>query len=454
MVQALARTTCPRCQQPFSAPIDQVLDVDMDPTAKSRLLSGQVNLIVCPHCGAAGALGSPFLYHDAAKELALVFMPLEAGQNEMERQKLIGSLSRAVMKQLPSEQRKGYLLNPQIFFSLESLIEKVLEADGVTPEMIAAQKARTDLFTKLLKTPTKEARLELIRENEELLDNAFFYILADNLSQLEALGNQKMASQLAELRQLLFEETALGRRLAAQSEAIAALRAEPTREKLVALLISSEDPDTRTALLSIGQPLVDYLFFQLLTQHIEATTDKAERKRLENLRQEVLDVREKIHEQIERIVHERVTLMHDLLLSDDPERLARRHLHEIDEIFLDVLNAEAEKAQEREDYRTIERLEAIWQVITKLMQEMMPPQMRLLSAVMEAESEDDVRRILQRQRPLVDGLFLEMLEHVELQMKEQEDNESAQRAAQALRIARAIAAPPPESPGQLEIAKR
>ena len=87
----LARVTCPGCQNQFQTPVEQVLDVRADPSAKVRMLNGLVNATICPHCGMRGALNLPFLYHDPDKELALVYMPMGAGRDDLERQQAIGS---------------------------------------------------------------------------------------------------------------------------------------------------------------------------------------------------------------------------------------------------------------------------------------------------------------------------------------------------------------------------
>jgi hypothetical protein len=54
--------------------------------------------------------------------------------NEQER--MIGPLITQVTNRLAPEKRKGYLLRPQSFFTYQSLIERILGADGITPEMI------------------------------------------------------------------------------------------------------------------------------------------------------------------------------------------------------------------------------------------------------------------------------------------------------------------------------
>jgi len=69
--------SCPSCRQPFGAILEQILDVGIDPSAKERLLSGRINLITCPFCGYRGMVGTPLMYHDPAKKLAIVYVPME-----------------------------------------------------------------------------------------------------------------------------------------------------------------------------------------------------------------------------------------------------------------------------------------------------------------------------------------------------------------------------------------
>lgn len=438
MAQLLAQITCPNCRQPFTAPLEQVLDVEIDPSAKTRLLSGQVNLVGCPHCGMVGALPVPFMYHDPAKELALVFMPMEAGRTDLERQQAIGSLSRAVLNALPQEQRKGYLLNPQVFFTYESLVNRVLEADGVTPEMIQAQRNKAALLKRLLEAPTSEERAALVGENEALLDMEFFHLLQANLEQADAMGRQDLVQRLLEVRTLLFERTAVGRRLAARAEALRALQAQPTRERLVQLLTSSDDPETRAALIAFGQPLVDYAFFQAITQRIEAAQEESERRRLESIRKEVLDVRQAIQEQARQVVEERAGLLRDLVVSDQPELLARRHLAEFDDLFFSVLATEIDQAQKQGEAAIASRLQDIWRLTMGLVQEQVPPELVLLTRVLEASGTEEVRRVLEENRQLVREPFLQLLQQVEQELRQRGEDEAANQAALSLSIARTM----------------
>lgn len=437
--QLLARVTCPNCRASFGAPIEQILDVEVDPSAKARLLAGQVNLVVCPACGFASVLEIPFIYHDPRKELALVYMPMAAGRTDMERQQAIGALSRAVMSTMPQEQRKSYLLNPQVFLTYESLVNRVLEADGVTPEMIQAQRDRADLLKRLLEASTPEERMALIQENEAMLDENFFRILSLNLEQADALGRGEAFQRLMEVRALLLEQTAVGRKLAARSRALQALQAEPTREKLLDLLVAAEDPATRAVLITFGQPLVDYLFFQKLTRRIESETDEEKRKRLEALREEVMGVREQIRAQAREEVQAKLRLLRDLLTSEQPELLARRRLVEMDDLFLNVLASEMEGAQQAGDQETLSRLQEVWQLVMRLLQEQVPPELLLLTQLMEAPDEETMRQILEANSRMLTEGFLGLLERVEQDFRDRGEEEVAQKAARALELARTMA---------------
>ena len=74
---AQTRTNCPRCRQPLMADVEQLFDLDQDPEAKQKLLSGGVNVAACQNCGYQGMLPVPIIYHDSSKELLLTYFPPE-----------------------------------------------------------------------------------------------------------------------------------------------------------------------------------------------------------------------------------------------------------------------------------------------------------------------------------------------------------------------------------------
>ena len=437
MSQMLARVNCPSCKQPFSMPVEQILDAEVDPSARGRLLAGQVNLAVCPHCRTMGLLNLPFLYYDPTKELALVFMPMEAGRSDLERQQVIGTLTRTLMNDLPPELRRGYLLNPQVFFTYDSIIKRVMEAEGITQEMLDAQRKRAELLQRLLDASPEEA-VALAHQEETSIDEAFFQQMTFYIAQWEAAGQEEIVRRLSDLRVMLLEHTAAGRRLKARAAAFHELRAEPTREKLLELLLRT-DREGRAALVAMARPLLDYFFFQLITQRIEASADAAERTRLEALRKEVMEYRQEIEAQARQVVEDKEALLRDLFVTEKPELLARRRVADLDELFFGLLKAHIESAQEDGDDAFLARWKEIWEITTRLLQEAIPPELLLVTQLLETEDEGERRRLLEQNRKILTPALIEMMEQTEADLRERGDEEAARRMATAVAAARIMA---------------
>jgi hypothetical protein len=439
----VARVTCPNCQNQFQAPVEQILDVKADPSAKVRVLNGLVNVAVCPHCRTGGGLNLPFFYHDPDKELALVYMPMEAGRDDLERQQAIGRLTSRVMDDLSPEERKGYLLQPQVFLTLQNLTEKILEADGITPEMIEAQKAKAELLQRMLEATSDEVVEEMIKANDEAIDADFFRLLSLNLEIAQTGGQAADVQRLLALRSKLLELSSEGQVAKARAEILEALRAEPSREKLLALLIETTDEQARELLVSYGRPLLDYPFFQSLTSRIESASNKDEQKRLTALRTEILAIRDRLDEETRALLGERSALLRDLLLSDDPETLARRRFPELDQAFFNVVTANLEEAQTAGDEELVKSLQAIWSLALALMEETLPPELQLFNLLVAVEDEAEVEKLLQENQDLVTERFLELLEGAEARIREEgagekEALETADRLALVLEKAKGM----------------
>ena len=441
----LARVTCPSCQNQFQAPVEQVVDVRQDPSAKMRVLNGLLNMTTCPHCGMSGALSLPILYHDPDNELALVFMPMQAGRDNLERQRLIGEMTSSVMNELPPEDRKGYLLQPQVYLTLENLANKILEADGVTPEMIAEQKAKAELLQRMLDAVSDAVLEAMIKENDKVIDASLLRMVDANLEIVQASGQPSDVQRLLALRNKLFELSSAGRAAKSQGDMLEALRAEPTRDKLVDLLIQAPDEQTRELLVAFGRPLLDYLFFQSLTSRIESAPEKNERERLTALRAEVLEIRDRLDEETRILYEERSALLRDLLLSDDPETLARQRFQELDQAFLNLLAANLEEARSAGENEAAQALQAIWGMILGLVEETLPPELQLFNRLMSAEDGAEIDRLLDENRDLVTDRFVQFMEEAGAGMQEEGSAEAAEHLALILEKVRRVAARPTDA---------
>jgi hypothetical protein len=435
----LARVTCPSCRNQFQTPVEQILDVRADPSAKIRVFNGLVNVAKCPNCGMGGPLGLPFLYHDPDQELALIHMPLEAGRDEAERQQAIGKLTNAAMNSLPAEERKAYLLQPQIFFTLENLTKKILEADGVTPEMLEEQKAKAELLQRMLDAASDEILNPMIEVNDDSIDADFFQLLSMNLEMAQAAGQADDVQRFLALREKLLASSSIGQVLKTQNEMVAKLRDQPTRETLLNLLVQAADEQTRTLLIAFGRPLLDYLFFQNLTSQIEAAPDEDEKERLTALRQEILAVRDRLDEQTKILYQARAEFLRDLVLSDDPESLIRHRAQELDEVFFNVLTANLKEAQGAGNEEAVRALQAIWNLVMRLREETLPPELRLFNRLMVVE-EDEIDELLQENRQLVTERLVGFTEKTEANAREEGETKMADRMALVLEKMRRMAA--------------
>ena len=130
---------CPNCRQPVVIDLTRLFDLNSDPQAKEKLLSGSANYFQCPSCQFQGIYPTPIVYHDPDKELLLTYFPPELHTPVTEQEKSIGPMIKKVMDDLPPEKRKAYLFKPQTMLTQQRLFETILEADGITPEMMKAQ---------------------------------------------------------------------------------------------------------------------------------------------------------------------------------------------------------------------------------------------------------------------------------------------------------------------------
>lgn len=62
---------CPNCGKAFEVEAVAAINTERDPELKERLLSGELFLRECPHCGARTLAKFPLLYHDPAERLMI-----------------------------------------------------------------------------------------------------------------------------------------------------------------------------------------------------------------------------------------------------------------------------------------------------------------------------------------------------------------------------------------------
>jgi uncharacterized protein YjgD (DUF1641 family) len=434
----VTQISCPNCRQPISAEIDQLFDVAQDPSAKQRLLSGTANLVQCPHCGYQGTLATPVVYHDPDKELLLTFVPPEIGLPRDEQEKLIGGLINRVVNNLPQEKRKAYLLQPQAALTMQGLVERILEADGITKEMIQAQQERLNLIQRLL-TVSDESLETVVEEEDELIDAQFFGLLRRLIEASVMGGDRAAAEQLNHLQQVLLPITTYGREVQAQSQEVEQavkdlqdLGKELDREKLLDL-VSKAPNDTRlSTYVSFTRPLMDYTFFQMLSDRIDRARGDG-RTRLGELREKLLEMTNQLDQQIQARAQAARQLIEQILQSGDIANATAQSLPAVDEFFLQELNQMQESAREQGDLDRLGKLQKILDVVKQASES--PPEIALLEELLEAPDDQALRQSLEEHQDEITPEFLNALANIVGQVEESDDKQLAERIKNINRMA-------------------
>ncbi len=424
--------SCPRCHQSVPAKLEQLLDVGAEPQIKQRLLSGKINIVECPLCSFRGMATAPLVYHDPDKELLLTFTPMELNLPLPEKERLLGALTRTLLGRIPAEERKGYLLQPKEMFSMEGLINAILEGDGITPEIIEQQRNKTKLL-QLLATATEKDLPALIKENDEKIDALFFQLLAALKTQSHDHQESPVPNELEKLEHQLLNHSTFGRETRLRVEALQtaateleALGKELTREKFVQLIVNASDDHHVTSLITLARPAADYEFFILLTEQIEKST-AAERKRLETKRTLVLETVQKLDAAADDRAKAAAAVLQTLLHAEDLTASVKELLPSIDETLLMLLQQNIDAARKERNDVALNRMEELRGVIMKNLHENAPPAIRLVNELLALETDEEAQTMIrQRATELNDEILGEMKRATE-QLRAGGQNELAVR---------------------------
>lgn len=423
------QTSCPRCKSPVVADVEQLFDLNNDPLAKQRFLSGQFNVIHCPTCGYDGMVATPILYHDADKELLLTFVPPELGLPVNEQERMIGPLINQVVNRLPAEKRKAYLLRPQSMFTFQTMVERVLEADGISKQMIEDQQKRLNLLQRLLSIPQAESRADVVKQEESLIDQNFFSMLARLIEASLAQGDERSSRVLAEIQKELMDKTEVGKKIQDQSreaqEAVRSLQDASqsglTREKLLDLIIAAANSEIRlSTLVSLTRNGMDYQFFQMLSERIDAATGDT-KTNLEALRKKLLDFTSRIDKEVQQRVENSRKLLNQILAASDIDAALEQQLDGIDDFFVEVLEQELKAARAKADLERIAKLQKVSAFMEKASAP--PPELAFIEQLLSMENYDERMKAMQEKAEMITPEFLQLLSGLISQTESQKQPE-------------------------------
>ncbi|MCL4257022.1 MAG: hypothetical protein KJZ53_00680 [Anaerolineales bacterium] len=433
------QVACPQCRTPVPAEVEQLFDVGVEPQAKQKLLNGTVNVIQCPNCRFQGQIPVPIVYHDPGKELLLTYFPPELNTPVMEQERQIAPFMNRVVNNLKQEDRKAYLFKPQQMFTYQNLIEKVLEGEGITKEMLQAQQKRVELLQSLLTAP-EDGLVDLVKQNAATVDADFFTLLSRMLQAGLGAGDEAAAVRLGKIQEALLENTDLGKQIKQQADEIEAARAalegagaELTREKLLELLLAAADNEARlSAMVSMARPGLDYVFFQQLSEQVEKAGED-EKAKLSGLREKLLEMTRHIDEQLQARVGAAQRNLEAMLAAENPIELLQQNPAILDELFVQVINQSLQDAAEKKDGERLQKLQRLAMLIQQLINPGYNP--ALLEELIEAADDAARAKVAQENLESITPEFLESLSAMMAQLQDSPDQELAEKVRQAYRAA-------------------
>jgi|YNPNPStandDraft_1061719.scaffolds.fasta_scaffold13816_2 hypothetical protein len=418
---------CPQCGNVYQAPVRTVIDVGQNPELRQAFLAGQLNLAVCPKCQTGLVIEVPLVYHDPAAEFLAIYFPQQLNIPEMERQKMIGEMTQALMRSLPAEQRKGYFLSPRQFLSRQALVDAVLGTMGISQEELDRQRRKMKLLDQLRVMADDPKGLEMMLKGQDAqIDGEFFALLSATLQSASMAGDERTVKQLQMLADRLKTMTTYGQRVAKQEAAIASLREIKTTDEFFDRVVRA-DLDEADAIAMVARPMLDYAFFERLTQRIEAATGE-ERERLTRLRSRLVKMTEQMDEAARASMQEATTLLQELLAAPEPRSAVREHADEIDDIFMAVLAANMQEAERRNARAALERMSVIYDEIMAMYEENLPPEMQLINDLLQTSYPEGTRRMLQERRQEITPDVLELMDELADNMAQRGTDEFAQTA--------------------------
>ncbi|MCL4255082.1 MAG: hypothetical protein KJ043_15055, partial [Anaerolineae bacterium] len=203
---------CSSCGTPFSIPVHSILDVSETPQFKNLLLAGRLNTAPCPNCGTMNTVITPLLYHDPSKELLIAMVPMELNLNKDDQERLIGNM----MNRLPKGNFKGYMFNPRRAMTTQGMVNQILEADGITQEMMDEQRARINLVQQCLEATSEEALQQLVSDNDAQMDDRFFQAFSLVIQRTLEDGQPQIAQQMLSIQTRVVELSSYGKALMAK----------------------------------------------------------------------------------------------------------------------------------------------------------------------------------------------------------------------------------------------
>ncbi|PJF20830.1 MAG: hypothetical protein CUN56_14195, partial [Phototrophicales bacterium] len=247
---------------------------------------------------------------------------------------------------------------------------------------------------------------KLVQENDAKIDERFFQLMTMMVQRVLQEGRQDVAQQILGIQSRIVELSTYGQNLIAQQEAqqrvveevIKELEQLPDsagRETFLTLAMDymERGEDYLQALVGLVRPAFDYEFFQLMTVKIgQAPADQ--RDKLEDLRKTLLELTAAVDQQQQAVVQQAAGFLQAVINSPEPQKMLQENAEMIDEVFMSVLSANLQHAEQSKDVKALARLKEIYQMAVQVVQAQMPPEIRFVNDLLSAPDDAAVQKLL------------------------------------------------------------
>ncbi len=245
-----------------------------------------------------------------------------------------------------------------------------------------------------------------------------------------AQGDKQSAQQLALFQQELLQETKVGQEIQekmkssqkAMEDLQEAAKTGLTRENLLNLFIEAPDEIYINTLIGMVRTGLDYEFFQILSQKIEATTDSDKKSKLTSLRDFLVEVTRQIDAQIqEEKQHARETL-NKILAEVNIEVGLEKYGNELNDFFVEAVQEGLQAARKAADLDKISKLGQLNSMIEEANKP--PAEIQFVETLLQAPDAEAIKTLLNEKPEVINDEFLQLLANL-INQTEQQGNQQA-----------------------------
>ena len=289
--------------------------------------------------------------------------------------------------------------------------------------MLRRRREQSELIGNLVRLGSDESAMKMVADrNKALIDSSFFVLLGQVINAVAAEGQTEQHEALVSLRSSLLETTEAGQELKALEErvqeALSRIGPNTTREELLSQLLSywqegENGEAVATAILNAAAGLTDYQFLLGLADRLENSTDPEERSALIAIRERVVEIGEQRSQSQQAAAQQVQAVLQEVLQAPDTDAALKENADQINEMFLAVLASNIRQAEQNKATFAAQRLRTIYEKAVAILEEQMPPEMKLLNRLLSAPDEGTMRRLLQDHRSDLSQEFVEALKGLE-----------------------------------------